>query len=141
MIVLNRINDKVYFDGKELKINKQETKGPNKEVVSIDGLPGSNGQKWISLSKLKEGLNEVETKRHERTTSNKKYELTDDEQRQIDEYQAKIDAIIEGARARYIEKPNLNIKVENLSNDEVQRQIDLLNKYIQNLKDNLDSRE
>ena len=139
MIVLERIEDKVYFEGIELKINNQETKGPNKEVVSIDGLPGSNGQKWVSLSKLTQGLNEIETKKHERSTS-KRYELTEDEQRQVNEYQAKIDAIIEGAKSRYVEKPNLNFNAQNATSDEVKRQIELLNKYIANLKGELDNR-
>ena len=60
MLELNRKNDEVYFGDKKLTIIKQEKKGKDKEVVKIEGLEGSNGQKYISLIKLKQGKNKIE---------------------------------------------------------------------------------
>jgi hypothetical protein len=119
MIKLERINDEVFFEGKKLTIVAQATKGPGKEVVKIEGLPGSNGQKWISLKRLDQGINEIQCEAREVTVS-AKYKLTAEEQAKVNEYQAKIDAIIEGAKARYI--PNLDkiekIDFSTLSDDE-----------------------
>lgn len=102
---LERINDEVFFEGKKLTIVAQATKGPGKEVVKIEDLPGSNGQKWISLKKLKQGINEIQCEARE-VTVGAKYKLTAEEQAKVDEYKAKIDEIINAAKARYI--PNLN---------------------------------
>lgn len=105
MMKLERINDEVFFEGKKLTIVAQATKGPGKEVVKIEGLPGSNGQKWISLKRLEQGINEIQCEARE-VTVGAKYKLTAEEQAKVDEYKAKIDEIIEGAKARYI--PNLD---------------------------------
>ena len=59
MLVLTRKGVDVFHDKVKLTVVAQATKGANKEVVKIDGLPGSNGQKWISLSTLKEGINNL----------------------------------------------------------------------------------
>lgn len=107
MLVLERKGDEVFCENKKLTIVSQATKGPNKEVVKIDGLNGSNGQKWVSLSRLQQGLNEVETIAREVTIS-KKYSLTIEEQKEVDNLQAKIDSIIEVAKSRYV--PNISIK-------------------------------
>ena len=119
MMKLERINDEVFFEGKKLTIVAQATKGPGKEVVKIEGLPGSNGQKWISLKRLDQGINEIQCEARE-VTVGAKYKLTAEEQAKVNEYQAKIDAIIEGAKARYI--PNLDklekIDFSTLSDDE-----------------------
>lgn len=107
MLVLERKGNEVFCDGKKLTINAQASKGPNKEVVSIKGLEGSNGQKWVSLSRLVEGTNEIETQAREVTIS-KKYSLTEAEQKKVDKLQAEIDSIIEVAKSRYV--PNLSVK-------------------------------
>lgn len=103
MLVLERKGNEVYFEGRKLTIVAQATKGPNQEVVKIEGLPESNGQKWISLRKLNEGLNELECQAKE-VTSYKKYELTNEEQETIKSLQAQIDEIIENAKKRYVPK-------------------------------------
>lgn len=107
MLVLERKDNEVFCDGKKLTINPQSTKGPNKEVVKIDGLEGSNGQKWVSLTRLEEGLNSIETTQRI-VTSSKKYTLTSDEQEKVDNLQSQIDSIIEVAKSRYV--PNLSVK-------------------------------
>ena len=99
MLVLKRKGDAVFCAGKQLKINKQASKGPGKEVVNIKGLEGSNGQCWVSLSRLREGLNEIETQARE-VTGAKRYSLTEEEKAKIAELQAEIDAIIEVAKSR-----------------------------------------
>jgi hypothetical protein len=133
---LERINDEVFFEGKKLTIVAQATKGPGKEVVKIEGLPGSNGQKWISLKRLEQGINEIQCEARE-VTVGAKYKLTAEEQTMVNEYQAKIDEIIEGAKARYI--PNLDkfekMDFSTLSDDERARLKDFLIDLIER-KDN-----
>ena len=123
MLVLERKGNEVYCNGCKLTINPQATKGPNKEVVKVDGLEGSNGQKWISLARLKEGINEIECQARE-VTRTIKYQLTDEEQAKIDELQAQIDAIIEAAKARK------ELTLEDIKKLPVEQQIIELEKYI-----------
>ena len=123
MLVLERKGDEVFCNGRKLTINPQATKGPNKEVVKVDGLEGSNGQKWISLSRLNEGINEIECQAREITHS-VKYQLTADEQAKVDELQAQIDAIIEAAKARK------ELTLEDIKKLPIDQQIIELQKYI-----------
>lgn len=123
MLVLERKGDEVFCNGRKLTINPQATKGPNKEVVKVDGLEGSNGQKWISLSRLNEGINKIECQAREITHS-VKYQLTDEEQAKVDELQAQIDAIIEAAKARK------ELTLEDIKKLPVDQQIIELEKYI-----------
>ena len=132
MLKLERIEDKVYYNGIELKINKQASKGAGNEVVDISKLPEANGQKWISLNRLKDGINEIECKAREITTS-KKYELTDDEKSRIAELQSEIDAIIEKAKARYVAKPNLNVNVAKMTAEEKAAYIVAVQNYLASL--------
>lgn len=129
MLKLVRKEDKVYCDGRELTIVKQATKGPGNEVVKIEGLVGSEGQKWISLSKLVDGENLVECSKRIITTK-QKYELTEAEQAEVNKLQTKIDKIIEDAKARYVEKPNFNIDISKLSYDEKQKMIEVCQRYL-----------
>lgn len=124
------------YDGASriLTINKQETKGPGNEVVKIEGLAHSNGQKWLSLSKIKEGDNWVECKKANRTLSTKAYELTADEEAEVEELQKRINALIAAATARYVKKPNLNIKIAELTADEKAKHIEELEKYLNSLR-------
>lgn len=127
MMKLERINDEVFFEGKKLTIVAQATKGPGKEVVKIEGLPGSNGQKWISLKRLEQGINEIQCEARE-VTVGAKYKLTAEEQARINELDAEKNAIIERAKARYI--PNLDklekMDFSTLSDDERARLKDIL---------------
>lgn len=109
MLQLNRIGNEVFYENKKLTIVAQATKGPGKEVVKIEGLPESNGQKWVALSKLKEGLNELECQGREVTSSGggRSYILTEEEQKRVNELKAEMDSIIEAAKARFVKRPKL----------------------------------
>ena len=107
MLKLEKLNNEVFYNGVKLKINAQASKGPNNEVVYVADLPEANGQKWISLKKLHEGINELECQGREVTIS-KKYVLTPEEAQKVAELQAQIDAIINAAKSRYVPKTNIN---------------------------------
>lgn len=128
MLKLERIENEVYYEGKKLTIVPQTTKGPNMEVVKIEGLPGSNGQKWVSLRKLKEGINEIECQAKEVTT-HKKYQLTEEEQNEINTLQSRINEIIENAKSRYVEKPNLNLDPSKLTLEQRLAEVEKLKAY------------
>ena len=130
MLVLVRKDNKVYHNNVELKINAQASKGAGNEVVDISGLPNSNGQKWISLSKLQQGHNEIACKARI-VKSTQKYELTPEEALEVKELQSKIDAIIEGAKARYVAKPNLDVDIASLSDEEKEALIAQVQNYIE----------
>lgn len=130
MLKLVRTGDEVYFEGRKLVINAQASKGPNNEVVKIEGLPGSNGQKWISLSRLKEGENEFECEARKFSKA-QKYTLTAEEQEEVDRLQARIDEIIENAKSRYVPMPNLSVDPSKLSEEERLELIEQIKKYYQ----------
>ena len=133
MLKLERINDEVYYNDTKLKINKQASKGLGNEVVYIKDCAEANGQTWISLSRLHEGINEIECKARELTTHNK-YELTKEEASRIAELQAEIDAIKAAAKARYVEKPNFKLDVSKLSEEERQAHIEKVQNYVRYLQ-------
>lgn len=129
MLELERINDEVYCNGVKLRINKQASKGPGNEVVNVEGLEGSNGQKWVSLSRLHEGMNTIETTARQVTTA--KYQLTPEEQKEVNELQARIDTIINNAKSRYVAKPNFSkIDPSKLSDEEKEALIANLKQYL-----------
>lgn len=107
MLKLEKINNEVFYNGIKLKINAQASKGPNNEVVYVADLPEANGQKWISLKKLHEGINELECQGRE-VTIGKKYVLTPEENQKVAELQAQINEIINNAKSRYVPKTNIN---------------------------------
>ena len=133
MLVLERKGNEVFCQGQKLTIVAQATKGPGKEVVKVAGLDGANGQKWISLSRLVEGLNEIECVAREVTTS-QKYTLTADEANEVKELQARIDEIIANAKARYVEKPNLKADITKMSQAEKNKLASQLEAYLISLK-------
>lgn len=100
MLELTRTGIDVFHKGTKLTRVDQATKGPGNEVIKIDGLPGSNGAKWISLSKLKQGLNKVEVSA-KKVTSTGSYTLTPVEKTEVDKLQARIDQIKTQAKLRY----------------------------------------
>jgi hypothetical protein len=104
MLELVRKGNDVYHNGTKLTRVDQATKGPGNEVIKIVGLEGSNGAKWISLSKLQEGLNKVEVSAKQ-VTSTGSYTLTPQEKAEVDKLQARIDEIKTQARERYVPKP------------------------------------
>lgn len=98
----------VMVDGIACKVIKQESKGTNKEVVDIEKAVGTDWQKYISLSKLVEGSQEVELKPR-KVVDSKNYTLTEDEKTQVANLQAQIDAIIDAAKARYVAPSKVNL--------------------------------
>lgn len=118
MLILEKTEDGVFCNGRKLTINAQASKGEGKEVVKIEGLEGSNGQKWVSLSKLKDGINEIECQARE--TNSKHYVLTTEEAAQVAELQAQIDAIIEVAKSRYVPRSK---KLEDMTIEELEAYI------------------
>lgn len=102
MLVLERKGNEVFCEGRKLTIVPQATKGPNKEVVKIEGLEGSNGQKWVSLNKLKEGPNELDCQAREVTSSSVGgYSYTQEELEELKQLEARIAEIKAAAKARY----------------------------------------
>ena len=133
MLVLERKGNEVFCEGQKLTIVTQASKGPGKEVVKVAGLEGSNGQKWVSLSKLVEGLNEIECNGRE-VASSQKYTLTAEEKARVAELQAEIDSIIAQAKARYVAKPNLNVDPSKMSEADRLALASQLEAYIATLK-------
>ena len=82
------------------------------------------------MSKLKEGLNEIEcTAREVTTNSTASYTLTADEAAEVKKLKARIDEIITAAKARYVAKPKmLTIEQVNAMSDEARE------KYISSLE-------
>jgi len=125
----------IKVNGVECPVNKQESKGPNKEVVNIKKVVGPQYQEWISLSRLQEGVQEVELKPRKEVVLGAKYTLTKEEQEEVDSLKARIEEIIEGAKKRYVpSKLNLNLDVSKLSEEQRQAEIEKVMKYIEALK-------
>lgn len=120
MLTLFRKGNKVFYNNQELTIVEQKTKGEGREVVKIAGLDGSNGQKWISLSKLVEGKNELTgLKKVERTIN--VYTLTKEEKEEVDKLQKQIDDIVELAKTRHkLSKPR---RLEDMTIEELEEYI------------------
>ena len=118
MLKLIRTENGVFYNDRKLTIVAQATKGPGKEVVKIEGLPGSDGAKWISLNKLSMGENDIVPVKREVAGG---YALTDDEKARIDELQGEIDAIKERARKRNANKGGLKTFDEIMAMDEESR--------------------
>ena len=130
MLVLTRKGMDVFHDDTKLTMVAQATKGANKEVVKIDGIPGSNGQKWISLCTRNEGINNLNgLKGREVTVTSKGYSLTSDEQTQVDALQAQIDVIVNAAKARYTPKPNMNVNPAKMTKAEREAKYAEIKKY------------
>jgi len=134
-LVLTRKGNDVFYDGRKLTRVDQATKGPNNEVVKIEGLPNSNGKKWISLSLLAQGINEITctakvVTRHAQTSIQKPlYTLTPEETITVKDLQSQIDVIVEAAKARYIPKPNLDIDPTQMTPEEREAKIAEIMKY------------
>jgi len=128
MLTLVRKGNDVFCNDVKLTIVAQETKGPGKEVVKIKGLDGANGQQWISLARLSEGVNEIECQGRE-VVSTQRYTLTDKEAQKVAKLQAELDEIINAAKARYVAKPNLNVDPTKMSQEEREAKIEEVRKY------------
>lgn len=136
IITLEKTNENriFYIDGEnkiELKVNKQQSKGEGKEVVDIEKVVGENYQKWVSLSKLNIGENEVELKPRKQLTI-EKYSLTKEEEEEIKQLENRINEIKENARKRYIPKVDFSkIDVEKLTDEQKIELMGKLEKYLE----------
>jgi hypothetical protein len=138
MLELKRIGDRVFCGEVELHINPQATKNGGKgyPVVSIEKFVRPDQKKWLALNKLVEGLNVFNDNDLVGREPTKQYELTEEEEKEIAEHQARIDEIIATAKARYV-KP---IKVKTvkdltkMSKSELEAEIERLNKILEEKK-------
>ena len=129
-LVLVRKGMEVTCGGKKLTIVAQATKGPGKEVVKVEGCEGSNGQKWISLTKLpKDGTYEFECEGRDVVVTSRSYQLTNEEKVQVDTLQAQIDAIISKAKERYVPKPSLDVDPSGMTEEAIQLKMEQIRKY------------
>lgn len=134
-LTLVRQGKEVTCNGVKLTMVEQKTKGAGNEVIKIEGLAGSNGAKWISLSKLQEGENVIHPVAKQ-VVSTGSYTLTPEEKKQVDALQAQIDAIKAKAKARYVAKPKFlsNVEFAALSPKEQLEYTESMNKYIEALR-------
>ena len=135
MLILERKNNEVFYNGAKLTVVAQASKGPNKEVVKIKDLPEANGQTWISLSRLKEGINEIDNLKPREHTSNS-YTLTNEEKQEIEQLEKRIEEIKENARKRVAPKIDLKQDISKLSQEEKDALANQLEIYLQSLKNN-----
>ena len=125
MLELTRNGQVVTCNGIKLTMVEQKTKGPGNEVIKIEGLEGANGQKWVSLRSLQEGLNQVNTKGRE-VVATQTYTLNMVEKAEIDKLQAKINEIKNAAKARYVATPKFK-PVNTMNAQELESYIEYLN--------------
>lgn len=128
MLTLVRKGNDVYHEGIKLTRVDQASKGPGNEVIKIEGLPESNGQKWVSLRQLKEGENQIQTKGRE-VVSTTTYILNPTEKAEVDKLQARINQIKEQARLRYQATPKFK-PVKDMNPTELETYI----KYLKELQ-------
>jgi hypothetical protein len=124
MLELTRKGRDVYHGTKKLTMVEQASKGPNNEVIKIEGLEGANGAKWISLSKLQEGLNQLNTKGRD-VVATQTYTLNMVEKAEVDRLQAEINKIKDAARARYAATPRFK-PVGEMNAQELEKYIEYL---------------
>jgi len=130
MLELVRKGRDVYHNQVKLTMVEQKTKGPGNEVIKVEGLSGANGAKWVSLKKLKEGVNQVELVAKE-VTSTGSYTLTPTEKAEVDKLQARIDEIKTQAKARFVPKTGFGIDPTKATAEEVEAYIEKLRKSIE----------
>lgn len=130
MLELERKGSEVFCNGNKLKIISQSNKGPGKEVVKVEGLEGSNSQKWVSLSRLKEGLNTIECKGRQVISNSKKYQLTKEEQEKVAKLQSQIDEIVNKAKERYVPVPNLKVNIKEMTEEQKRAKIEEVQRYL-----------
>lgn len=131
MLELVKKGNEVFYGDKKLTIIAQATKGEGKEVVKVEGIKEANGQKFVSLSKLVEGINTLECKARE-VVNSKKYVLTETEKLEVEELQSKIDAIIEVAKSRYV--PTISKPIAKMSETELTEYVTKLQTQLEAMK-------
>lgn len=148
-ITLVRKGSEVYHNDIKLTINAQASKGPGNEVVKVEGIQEANGAKWVSLSRLKEGPNELTLQGKARTSKapvapKVEYVLNKDEAKIVDDIDlqmaklmAKKQEIIDKASERFVPKPNFDIDISELDDEAKQDlydQVDAWMKFVESNK-------
>lgn len=139
MITLERRGNEVYHAGTKLSINPQASKGPGNEVVNISGVEGSNGKKWMSLSKIQEGTHDYDAAPRSggRTTSNKfvtpSYTLTSSEQNEVTRLEQEKQKIINRAieRTKFLSRLS---EPDSIPEEDREAAIERLQKIVEELK-------
>lgn len=119
MLELKRIGSEVYCGDKKLTISKQKTKGDNKEVVIIENLRGSMGQKYTMLSNLVEGINELNIIPKGNYTNEELEELIS-LYNQKDDIQERIDELESIAKSRQPQKLKTQKDIEKMDRKSLQ---------------------
>lgn len=132
MLTLYKDGLKVMHNNKPLRVNLQSNKkdGKGDPVVYVGGLLGAGGQQWISLSRLKEGRNDIITKTRSKRANSSGWSLTDDERKQIDALQKQIDDIKAKAKERHNSKPNLKLNPSEMSDEQKLAEVEKLRKFL-----------
>ena len=89
-------------------------KAKNNKYVNIEKLGFESWQKHIGIKFLVEGKQEFELEPRRQSGAQAKYTLTADEEQEIAELKARIDEIIEAAKARYVKPIKFN-KIKNVN--------------------------
>ena len=89
-------------------------KAKNNKYVNIEKLGLDEWQKHIGLKFLVEGKQEVELEPRRQSGAQAKYTLTAEEEQEIAELKARINEIIEAAKARYVKPIKFN-KIKNVN--------------------------
>lgn len=119
MLELKRIGSEVYCGDRKLTISRQKTKGDNKEVVIIENLRGSMGQKYTMLSNLVEGINELNIVPKGNYTSEELKELIE-LYNQKDTIQEKINKLEATSKARQPQKLKTPKDIEKMDKKSLQ---------------------
>lgn len=104
--------DEVIVNGVKCPVVNEKAK--NNKYVNIEKLGLDEWQKHIGLQFLVEGKQEVELDVRRHSGAQTKYTLTADEEQEIAELKARIDEIIEAAKARYVKPIKFN-KIKNVN--------------------------
>ena len=104
--------DEVIVNGVKCPVVNEKAK--NNKYVNIEKLGLDEWQKHIGLQFLVEGKQEFELDARRHSGAQTKYTLTADEEQEIAELKARIDEIIEAAKARYVKPIKFN-KIKNVN--------------------------
>jgi hypothetical protein len=126
VIELKKVGEEVFYQDTKLPlVDKAKECGPS---VDLDKLGFVGYQRYVKVSRLEEGLNQIELKPS-------KAALTEEELARIAELQAEIDAIKENARQRAkIAKPAKPTKLEKMSPEQLKEEIARCNALLAKLE-------
>ena len=104
--------EEIIVNGVKCPVKHERAK--NNTYLDIDKLGFEAWQKHIGLQFLVEGKQEFELKPRSNKGAKAKYTLTPEEEQEIAELNARIDEIIEAAKARYVKPIKFN-KIKDVS--------------------------